>query len=190
MLHNQWGPLLDLHSGKPFPMVPVGDFNLKDKIFPAKLQRKRYQFLTYMEEKLPDSSSQKKKPLSSCGSGDVPSSTSKEGESSKSSRKSPRASSPKMSTDSPSRKPSHHGKCSPPSKEQHDKLEKDSHSSSLKCKDKPHSDRSSKDKEGVKSPQKHSMSLPQQLPSAERARKEPHLKETSLTISVSAEGHH
>ena len=46
--------LLDLHNRKPFPMVPLGDFSLKDKIFPgapgdsllfngdelAKLQRK------------------------------------------------------------------------------------------------------------------------------------------------------
>ena len=32
---NHWGPLHDLHSGKPLPMVPVGDFNLVDKIFPG-----------------------------------------------------------------------------------------------------------------------------------------------------------
>ena len=35
MPHNHQGPLLDLHSGKPFPMVPVGDFSLVDKIFPG-----------------------------------------------------------------------------------------------------------------------------------------------------------
>ena len=35
MPHNHQGPLIDLHSEKPFPMVPVGDFNLKDKIFPG-----------------------------------------------------------------------------------------------------------------------------------------------------------
>ena len=138
MLHSHWGPLLDLHSRKLFPMVPVGDFNLKDKIFPGmpedsllfngdelmKLQRKRYQILTYREEKPPDSSSQKENPSSSCSSGDIPSSTNKEGESSKSSRKSPWALSPKVSTDLPSRKPFHHSKCSPPSKEQCDKCEK------------------------------------------------------------------
>ena len=33
MPHNHWGSLLDLHSRKPFPVIPVGDFNLKDKIF-------------------------------------------------------------------------------------------------------------------------------------------------------------
>ena len=132
---NHWVLLLDLHSGKPFPMVPVGDFDLKDKIFPGmpgdsllfsgdelvKLQRKRYQIPTYREEKTPDSSSQKEKLLSSCGSGNVPSSTSKEGESSKSSRRSPWDPSPKMPTDSPSRKSSRHSKHSPPSKEQCDK---------------------------------------------------------------------
>ena len=175
---NHRGPLLDLHSGKPFPMVPVGDFNLKDKIFPGtpgdsllfnsdelvELQRKRYQILTYREEKPPDSSSRKEKQSSSHSSGDAPSSTSKEGESSKSSEKSPQAPSPKVSTDSPGRKPSHHGKCSPPSKEQRDKCEKGLHSLSLKCKDKPCSDRSSKDKEGVKSLWKCPMSLPQRPP--------------------------
>ena len=30
-----WVPLIDLHSGEPFPMVPVGDFQLVDKIFPG-----------------------------------------------------------------------------------------------------------------------------------------------------------
>ena len=103
MLHNHWGPLLDLHSGKPFPMVPVGDFNLKDKVFLGvpgdsllfngdelmKLQRKRYQITTYREENMPDSSSQKEKPSSSHSLGDMPTSTSKEGEPSKSSRRSP-----------------------------------------------------------------------------------------------------
>ena len=32
---NHQGLLLDLHSGKPFPMVLVGDFSLVDKIFPG-----------------------------------------------------------------------------------------------------------------------------------------------------------
>ena len=125
---NHRGSLLDPHSRKPFPMVPVGDFNLKDKIFPsvpgdsllfnsdklAKLRRKKYQIPTYREGKMPDSSSQKEKLSSSHGSGDAPSSTSKEGESSNSSGRSPWALSPKVSTDSPSRKPSHCGKCTPP----------------------------------------------------------------------------
>ena len=113
MLHNHLVPLLDLDSRKPFLMVPVGDFNLKDKIFPgipadsllfngdelAKLQRKRYQISTYREEKMPDSSSQKEKLLSSHSLGDMPSSTSKKGESSKSSGKSPQVPSLKVPTD-------------------------------------------------------------------------------------------
>ena len=32
---NHQGLLLDLHTGKPFPMVLVGDFSLVDKIFPS-----------------------------------------------------------------------------------------------------------------------------------------------------------
>ena len=157
---NHRGPLLDLHSRKPFPMVLVGDFSLEDKIFLGmpgdsllfngdeltKLQKKRYQVPTYREEKPPASRSQKEKPPSSHTLGDMPSSTSKEGEPPKSSGRSAWASSPRVPTDSPSRKSSRCSKCSPPSKELHDKHEKDPHSSSLKCKDKPCSDRSGKDK--------------------------------------------
>ena len=73
----------------------------------------------------------------------------------------------------------------PPSKEQCDKHEKDLHSLSIKFKDKPHSDKSGKDKEGDKSLQKCPMSPPQWPPSTERVRKEPCLEETALTISVS-----
>ena len=144
---------------KIFPDIPGNSllFNGDELV---QLQRKRYQIPTYREEKTPDSGSQKEKPSSSHGSGDAPSSTSKEGESSKSSRRSTWAPSPKVSRDSPSRKSLHHGKCSPPSKEQCDKREKDSHSLSLKCKDKPHRDRSGKDKEGDKSPWKCPMSPP------------------------------
>ena len=204
MPHNHWGLLLDLHSGKPFPMVLVRDFSLEDKIFPgmpgdsllfngdklAKLQKKRCHVPTYREEKLPSSSSRKEKPLPSCASGDMPSSTSKEGEPPKSSGRSLWASSPRVPANSPSRKSSHHSKCSPPSKEQCDKCEKDSHSLSLKCKDKPCSDRSSKEKEGDKSPRKHPMSLPQQPSSTERAGKESCLEEPSWTLSVNSQGHY
>ena len=181
-------------------MVPMGDFSLVDKIFPgmpgysllfngdelAKLQRKRYQVPTNREEKLPDSSSQKEKLPSSHGLGDAPSSTSKEWEPSKSSRRSPWAPSPKMPTDSPNRKSLHCSKHSPPSKEQCDKHEKDLHSLSLKHKDKPCSDRCGKDKEGDKSLQKHPMSPPQWPSSTERVRKEPHLEEPSWILSVNS----
>ena len=108
----------------------------------------------------------------------------------KSSWRSPWASSPRVPTDSPSRKSLHHGKHSPPSKEQHDKHEKDSHGLSSKCKDKPHSDRNGKDKEGDKSLQKHPMSLPQRPSSTERAGKEPHFEVPSLTLSANSQGCH
>ena len=108
----------------------------------------------------------------------------------KSSRRSPQTPSQKVPTDSPSRKSSCHSKCFPSSKEQCDKHEKDLHSSSLKCKDKPHSDRSGKDKEGNKFPLKCPMFLPQWLSSTERARKKPCLEEPSLTLSVNSKDHH
>ena len=137
---------------------------------------------TYREEKLPASSSKKEKLLSSHTLTDIPSLTSKEGEPPKSSRRSPRALSPSVPTDLPGRKSSCCSKYSPPSKEQCDKREKDSNDLSSKCKDKPCSDRSSKDKEGDKSPWKQPMSLPQQPSSTERAGKEPHLEKPSLTL--------
>ena len=36
MPYNHRVPLIDLHSREPFPMVPVGDFQLVDKIFPGR----------------------------------------------------------------------------------------------------------------------------------------------------------
>ena len=87
MLCNHRGLLLDLHSRKPFPMVPVGDFNLVDQIFPGmpgdsllfngdeltKLRKRRYQVPTYREEKRPASSSWKEESPSSPASGYAPS---------------------------------------------------------------------------------------------------------------------
>ena len=35
MLHNYEVPLVNLSTGEPFPLVPVGDFQLKDNIFPG-----------------------------------------------------------------------------------------------------------------------------------------------------------
>ena len=32
---NHWMPLVDLSTGEPFPLVPVGDFQLEDNIFPG-----------------------------------------------------------------------------------------------------------------------------------------------------------
>ena len=34
MLHNHWVPLIELSMGEPFPLVPVGVFQLEDNIFP------------------------------------------------------------------------------------------------------------------------------------------------------------
>ena len=61
MLRNHRAPLIDLHMGDPFPLVPVGDFQLEDNIFPrmpgdsllynsddlAKLCRLRFQVTTH-----------------------------------------------------------------------------------------------------------------------------------------------
>ena len=131
---NHWVLLIDLHCGEPFPMVPVRDFQLVDKIFTgtprdsllfnnddlAKLQKMRFQIPTHQKEWLAATKSKEEKPQSFCTLGEMPSSTSKEGEPSKSRGKSPQAPSPKSSTDSPSRKSSHHSKCSPTSKKCHD----------------------------------------------------------------------
>ena len=74
MLHNHWVPLIDLHMGEPFPMVPVGDFQLVDKIFPgmpgdsllynsddlAKLWRMRFQVTMHQMEESPTTESKEK----------------------------------------------------------------------------------------------------------------------------------
>ena len=173
--------LIDLHSRKPFPMVPVGDFQLVDKIFPGmpgdsllfisddltKLQKMRFQIPAHQEEWLLTTESKEEKPQSSHTLGEAPSSTSKEGEPPKSRGKSPWAPSLKISMDSPSRKSSHCGKHSPPSKEHQDMCEKDSHGSSSKHQDKSHSDKGSKDKESSKTPWKCVVSLPQKPSSTE-----------------------
>ena len=83
----------------------------------------RFQIPTHQEEQLPATKSKEEKPQYSHILGEAPSSTSMEGEPPKCRGKSSRAPSPKMSTDSPSRKSSHHGKCSPPSKEHQDTCE-------------------------------------------------------------------
>ena len=202
MLHNHWGLLINHNSQKPYPMFIVGDFCLVDKVFPgtprdsllfngedlARLKRKGYQVSTFKEEKPPSGSSKKEKQPSSHTSGDVPSSSSDEGEPPKTSGKSPGASSPRAPPDSTnSKKSSHHGKHSLRVKEQQDKHDKESHSVSLKHKDKSHSDRSSKhspDKEGNRSPCKCCMSLPPQPSSTERASKECCMDDPTQTSST------
>ena len=176
MLHNHHRPLIDHSSRKPYPMVPTGDFSLVDKIFPgssvdsllfngeelARLKRKGYQVSTFQEEKWHPISCKREEQLSSHSLGDVLGSSSREGEPSKISSKSPGASSPRTPPDSTSSKKLsfHCSKHSPGVNEWHDK---ESHSTSSKHKDKSCSDKSSKhrsDKEANKSLCKHCMSPP------------------------------
>ena len=98
MLHNHWVLLVDLHMGDPFPLVPVGDFQLEDTIFPgtpgdsllynsedlAKLCRLRFQVATHRTEQTPIIECREEKSQSSCSPGKMPSSTSENGEPSKS----------------------------------------------------------------------------------------------------------
>ena len=150
----------------------------------------RFQIPTQWKEWLPATKSKEEKPQSSCALGEAPSSTSKEGEPPKSRGKSPWAPSPKSSTDSSSRKSSSYSKHSLTSKEHHDMREKDSHSSSSKHQDKPHSDRVSKDKESSKTSWKCVVSPPQRPSSTEWAEKEPCLGEPSLTFNASSQSQH
>ena len=180
MPHNQQAPLIDLHMGESFPMVPVEDFQLVDKIFPGmprdsllynsddltKLQKMRFQVTMHQAEESPTAKSKGEKPRSFHASGEVPSSTCKEGEPSKSQGKSPWAPSPKTSTDALGRKSLHHHKCSPPSKEPHGTHDKDSHGSSSKHRDQSHSDKGSKEKESSKSLWKHATSPLKTSPSS------------------------
>ena len=205
MLHNHQGLLIDHSSGKPYPMVMVGDFSLVNKIFPgslgksllfngkelAKLNSKGYQVSTFKEEKPYPSQPKREKQLSSHTSGDMLSSSSREGEPPKTSGKSPGASSPRAPPDFTSSKKSSscHGKHSPRAKEQCDK---ESHSTSSKHKDKSYSDKSSKhssDKEANKSPCKCCMSPPSWPSSTERAGKECHLEDTTQTSSTDTCSH-
>ena len=94
MLRNHQAPLVDLHIGDPFPLVPVGDFQLEDTIFPGtpgdsllynsedltKLRRLRFQVATHRMEQTPTIECKEEKSQSSCGPGEMPSSTSKNGE--------------------------------------------------------------------------------------------------------------
>ena len=124
MLCNHWVLLVNLHMGEPFPLVPVGDFQLEDNIFPrmsgdsllynrddhAKLCRMRFQVTTHWTEQTSAVEHKEEKSQSFCGSGEIPSLTSKNGEPSKSRGKSPWAPLPKTTTDSPNRKSLHRNK--------------------------------------------------------------------------------
>ena len=147
MLRNHQAPLVDLSMGEPFPLVPVGDFQLEDNIFPGtpsdsllytskelmKLRKMRFQVTTHRPTQTLAVRHEDETSQLSHGSGEVPSSTSKNGD-------------PPKATGSLGRKSSR-CKLSLPSKECHGSRDKDSHSSSSKHQDKP-----CKDKENSKSP--------------------------------------
>ena len=129
---NHQALLVDLSMGEPFPLVLVGDFQLEDNIFPGmpgysllytnkeltKLQKIRFQVATHHPEQTLVVHHEDETSQPSHSSGEVPSSTSKNGD-------------PPKATGSPGRKSSHH-KCSPPLKECHGSCDKDLHSSSSK----------------------------------------------------------
>ena len=124
-------------------LVPVGDFQLEDSIFPgmpgdsllnnsedlAKLHRLRFQVTTHRMEQTSAVKHEEEKSQSSYSPGEMPSLTSKNGKPSKSRGRSPQVPSPEMTTNSLNRKSSHCNKHSPPAKEHHESHNKDSHSS-------------------------------------------------------------
>ena len=191
---NHWVPLIDLHTGDPFPLVLVGYFQLEDTIFPrisgdsllynsgdlTKLHRLRFQVATHQTEQTSAIECKEEKSQSSCSPGETPSLTSKIGEPSKSRGKSPQAPSPKMTTDSPNRKSLCHNKHSPPLKEHDGSHDKDSHSS--KHCDKFHS-------KGGKSPWKHTASPPQKPSSTAWTEKEPHLEGPPQVFRAASQSH-
>ena len=132
-----------------FPLVPVGDFQLEDNIIPrtpgdsllytskelTKLQKMRYQVATHCPAQALAVHHEDETSQPSHSSGEVPSSTNKNGICPK----------PQVPL---GRKSSCH-KHSPPSKEHHGSLNKESLSSSSK-----HQDKSCKDKEDGKFPHK------------------------------------
>ena len=181
---NHWALLVDLSTGEPFPLVPVGDFQLEDNIFPGtpsdsllytseeltKLQKMKFQVTMHRPAQTLAVHHEDETSQLSQSSGEVPSSTSKNGDLPK-------------ATGSSDRKSSCH-KCSPPSKECHGSCDKDSHSPSSKHRDKSH-----KDKEDSKS-QCKCMASPAQRSSTTQAEKEPQLKEPPMVFHASSRSHH
>ena len=137
MPHSHLAPLVDLSMGEPFPLVPVGDFQLEDNVFPGtpsdsllctseelmKLQKMKFQVTMHSPAQTLVVHHEDETYQLSQSLGEVPSSTSKNGDLPK-------------ATGSLGRKSFHH-KCSPPLKECHGSCNKDSHSSSSKHRDKP-----------------------------------------------------
>ena len=182
--HNHWAPLVDLSMGEPFPLVPVGDFQLEDNIFPGtphdsllytskeltKLQKMKFQVTTHHPVQTLAVHHKDETSQLSRSSGEVPSSTSNNGDLPK-------------ATGSPGRESSCH-KHSPPLKEHHGSHDKDSLSSSSK-----HQDKFCKDKEDSKSLCKCPAS-PVQRSSTTWAEKESCLEEPPMVFHTSSQSHH
>ena len=94
MPHNHQAPLVDLSMREPFPLVPVGDFQLEDNIFPGtpgdslqntskelmKLQKMRFQVPMHRPAQTLAVCHEDETSQLSRSSGEVPSSTSKNGD--------------------------------------------------------------------------------------------------------------
>ena len=145
----------------------------------AKLCRMRFQVTTHWIEQTSAVEHKEEKSQSSCSSGEMPSSTSKNGEPFKSRGKSPQAPSPKTTADSPNRKSLCHNKHSPPSKECHGS-HKDSHSSK-------HWDKSTS--ESIRSPWKCIASPPRKPSSTTWVEKEPCLEGPPPVFHASSQSH-
>ena len=204
---NHWGLLIDATTGEPYPMAVVGDFYLKDAFFPGspgdsllfneddltRFKRKGFCVSTYREEKPMPTTSTEDKHQPSCIPENVPSSSSKEGGSCKTSCRALGASSPWVSDSMSSKKSSHWVKCSPQAKEQLDKCDTEDHSASSKHKDRSCSDKSSRcgsDKESSSTARKHGLSPMPHASSVECPWKGPGLDESSCTPGKSSHASH
>ena len=154
----------------------------------TRLKRKGFHVSTYREEKPPPTTSKENEHQSPRIQKNIQSSSSKEGESRKTSSRVSRASSPRVPDSTSSKKSSHQEKCSPKVKEQLDKCDTKDHSSSSKHKDRSHSDKSSRrgsDKESSSTACKRALSP---LPHASSAEcpKGPHVDDSSCTTGKSS----
>ena len=173
---NHWGPLIDPNTGEPYPMAVVGDFCLKDIIFPGslrdsllfneddltRLKRKGFCISTYREEKSSPTTSKEDKHQCPCIQENVQSSSSKEEKSHRTNSFS-RASSPWVPDSTSGKKSSCQTKHVPQAKEQLEKCDTKDKSTSSKHKDRSCSDKKSRrgsDKESSSTTHKCALSPP------------------------------
>ena len=139
---NHRVPLINHNTGKPYPMVPVGDFCLIDCFFPryprdsllyykdelSQLCKRRYSIPTYQAETHKSTSTKKETSKSPYAKEDTHKPSNIKEEPCKSSSKASRTSSPWATDFTSTSKPSCKGKCSPLAKEHKDKCDhKDCH---------------------------------------------------------------